>query len=401
MTAKSFIYLALLATTVSCTVFKLPFDAASEIITVEGQAPIDSGSIGVARSQALQDAELKALQQNGTIVNSHTWSDTRATRSTLQMVVNGAVSDSRIIEEHPGDHSYHVTAAVDVNRGGCDPKAIGYRKKLAVTAFPVLHAQHISDIRNVASGYPTELIKVLDESGRFILRSTVSSSLYENPLLAPEFNRYNDRSVLTRAAENLDAQFVITGIISDMEYIITQNVGPWNVFYELFDIPPLNRKFRMELYLYDGLTGVLLDQFGYEDSVVGSDVYFKNGTAFRNSDFLHSSYGEAITAIIRRQASDIIRRLNCLPLAERIVRIDENDVYVNAGAQSNVRVGDTFIVYHEVRAVPGVYNGDKLLGYPEEPKAMFTVRQVQPKFSIGYLDVPVKNISPNDFVRSW
>ncbi len=371
---------------------------AAEPIVIDGKGEIvQDGSVGVSRSLAIQDAERKAMEQQGIRIEGHE----SAGFSSMQTNTAGHYGQTTVLEEGRQGDMYRVKARVDAKKKrACDP--LGYRKKIAVAAFPALHAQHVTDLRDIRLAYPQELSRTLEESRQFLIRPATDKNIYETPALAPALNRYGDTAPLRQMAEALDVQFVVAGVISDMEYLITSERGPWNIFYELFDMPPLTRHLRMDSYLYDGLSGAVLDQNSYEDTVKGSDVYFGSGVSITSEKFKRSSYGQALQRILLKQADDITEKLRCLPLAERVVKISEGNIYMNAGTQSNVRVGDSFIVYHGSNAIPNqVYYDNRVLGGLEEPKATLTIRQVQPNFSVGYLDVPPQNISPYDIIRSW
>lgn len=376
----------------------LPLLASAEPIVIDGKGEIvKDGSLGVARNQAIQDAERKALEKQGVIIQTY---DADSFSST-QTITSGNLGESRILQEGREGDTYRIKALVDVKKKkACD--SFGYRKKIAVTAFPALQAKHVSDLRDVRMAYPKELGKILEDQKQFLVRYATDQSVYDNPNLAPAFNQYNDPGNFMRKAETLDAQFIVAGVIRDMEYSVTNEHGPWNIFYEIFDIPPLKRNIRIDSYLYDGLSGVLLDQISYEDSVTGTDVYFDSGVSIGSEQFRRSDYGKAVQRVLQKQARDITDKLRCMPLAERVIKITEGNIYMNAGTQSNVKVGDSFIVYHGADAIPNqVYYGNRYLGAVEEPKATLTIKQVQPNFSIGYLDVPSYSINARDIIRSW
>lgn len=377
----------------------LSVSVGAEPIVIDGKGEIvQDGSLGVSRNQAIQDAERKALQKQGVIIERYDTGEL----SSMQTGTTGHLGASTILQEGREGDVYRVKAVVEAKKKRACEQPVGYRKKIAVTAFPALNARHVTDLRDIRMAYPMELGKILENSRQFLVRYAADRTIYDSPALAPAFNTYNDPANFMRTAENMDVQFVVAGVITDMEYQITQERGPWNIFYEIFDIPPLKRNLRIDTYLYDGLSGVMLDQFRYEDTVEASDVYFGAGVSITSEKFKQSSYGEALQRVLQKHAVDIAEKLHCLPLAERVVKINEGNIYMNAGSQSNVKVGDSFIVYHGVDAIPNqVYYGNRYLGAVEEPKATLTIKQVQPNFSIGYLDVPTYSINSHDIIRSW
>lgn len=373
---------------------------AAEVQT-QGLAPLDEGqSPGAARLQAVRDAERRASEAPGMRISG---SELAPGLSTSQSRGDGRLGESRVISESRDNGMLRVEAAVSVNpQGGC--AAANYRKKLAVAGFNLAHPEQAGDIYDPGRGYAMELLRALESSRRFQLRNAADISVFPDPSLAPATDAHGDPSAISALGRRMDAQFIVAGAILDLGASDSAYTHGANAFTSLFGfhVEPYQRGLRVGLYVFDSLTGNSLLEQNYEKTVYG-DVYFTSGTPFSSREFRESQLGEAVQEIIAMQVKDLSAKLDCLPLMERIVRVEKPYVYINAGSASNIQVGDTLAVYHQLdKPLPGVYyQNQRLLGYAEELKTTLIITQVQPSFSIGTLESGTAPVSPMDIVRSW
>lgn len=372
---------------------------AAEVIT-QGLAPLDNQSQGAARLQAAQEAERRASESTGL---GFTASDYPDGLTTIQAHGNGRLGESRVLEETSEDGMLQVKTAVTVNADGTCTAA-KYRKKMAVVGFTLVHPDQSLDIYAPGQGFAMELLRALESTHRFLTRNAVAIDIFPAPNLAPAVDTYGDPRAIIALGRKMDAQFIVAGAIFDLSAPDSVYTRGANEFTSLFGfhLEPFKRELRVGLYVFDSLTGNNLLAETYDRSSTG-DVYFAKGTPFASSEFQQSQMGSAVQEIIAQQVADIATKLDCLPLMERIVRVDKPNVYINAGATSNMKVGDSLAVYHQIdKPLPGVYyQNDRLLGYTEELKTTLTITQVQPSFAIGRLELESAPVSPMDFVRSW
>lgn len=282
-----------------------------------------------------------------------------------------------------------------------------YKKKVAVTTFPVIHSEHILDIPRANYEFAEILAKNLYENQNFIVRDVEEVNIFENypnaPYpMAPRVDELQDNLGVVYLAEKIDAQFIISGVIQDFNFHESNDTARINPFNFLSTFPH-ERSFWVEMFIYDGLTGEVIYRHEYKNKARGK-VYFPYITHMNSDEFLSSDIGEVVNEMIMTQVHDIDTKLSCLPLVEKILRVDGETVYFNAGALQNIHVGDTLLVYNAAdkytRSV--YYQNTRLRGYIEKPKSILTVQKVQPLFSTGVLDIKNNGeIYPLDIVRSW
>jgi len=400
MSVKQTIFAICIALLSSCYMRTSP----PTVITTGNAAYNEQKSPGVAQRWAIEDAERNAVQQSS-LIQSNTQNSKDRIYTATQAYPQQNLGQTKVIAQQKENDSINLTTEVELTpRNSCTGSS--YKKKLGVAAFNLLHLEQAPDIAEVSSGFAVMLARRLHESQSFVIRDIEKTSVFDrSPNLAPRIeDSPQDNYNIIDLADRVDAQFIVAGVITDFHFHKSGIADAVSSLTEyLVDIPPYERVFRVELFIYDGLTGAMIDRRVYEKKAFGK-VYFPNSTHMDSEEFSSSSIGEEVEEIVKAQVYDIDAKLKCLPLMERILRVDGLNVYFNAGTLQNIHVGDTLVVYQEVdKALPGVYYQNSYLrGYTEKAKAVLTVQQVQPLFSMGILDIKnAGQIFPTDIVRSW
>lgn len=273
-----------------------------------------------------------------------------------------------------------------------------YKKKVAIAAFPLVHSQGTPDIPTLSYELPLLLARNLRASGEFIVRDIEEINLFDNSpvipyLMAPRTEPLQEISRIVDIAAKIDAQFIISGAIYDFSF------RPSN--FSLLGLAFDERVVRMELFIHDGWSGALIDKQIFDAQVRGT-VSFPEPVHLDSAAFRESDLGKAVQKIINSQVQQIKTKLNLFPLAEKVLRVADNTVIFNAGAEQNLNVGDVFLIFSTADQYRDAvyYQNTRLRGYRETAKSQLTVQQVQPLFSIGELDIPGA-VYPGDIVRSW
>lgn len=358
-------------------------DAISERqATVQGSALITDAGIEQARQAAINDAIGNASAQ-------------------LKGPNAGSllVSDIKVVDEWQEGNSYHVQAlAILSAKQVCRSP---YRKKIVATAFPIMNPDQVSGVesQDLFSGIPREINNRLMESGDFIGRNMTNSMLYARPDVAPEVNVDGrvGAPVLLDIAKRQDAQFVLSGVIRDFKIESTEYArgsGPLALLKSTMRDFIARRSIGIDVFVHDGFTGALLFQHRYTDSILG-DVTLPSGYTVGSDRFDSTSSGHKITEIIDEASDDIRKLLGCYPFAARITRVENNRIYLAAGAQDKIKVGDRFKVY-SASATDSIGMGFT------DPIGIMTVSDVGPSMSAGNLEGGERSmVRPGDWVRSY
>ncbi len=363
-----------------------PVEKQAKVVTTEGQAVIQKGALIEARVQAIQVAIRKAVSLGGVEQNpSH------------------LVANTKVVDEWQENGRYHVQIVTVIsNDAFCQPP---YKKRIVATAFPLVTTGQISgnESQDLYSGIPREIMNQLMESGDFIGRNQTRTVLYSRPDLAPEIvsdSDYGDSTILDLARQN-NSQFVLSGVIRDFEVESTEYVRGAGILAQIKSAVRdvvARRGITIDIYVHDGLSGSLLFQHRYSDSILG-DVWIPSGYAVGSERFKATPAGQKISQIIQSASDDIRRVFGCYPFTARVVKIENNQVVIAAGAQDKLKPGDTLVVYAGSRLMQG-------LGQPgsqKEPIGLLKLESVNAMFASGSMEIPIKirKVKAGDWVKSW
>lgn len=405
----------------------------SNEITVEGRAAVSKGMPLLAKKQALQDAIRQASMQASVSIRSQTlMSQNNVPLDTVSMRTAAAVSNTRVIKEWTTDNIYHVVAAVETSTdSSCSPH---YRKRIIATGFPLVKREQLTsyETQDLSGGIPREINNLLVESGDFIGSSVANINLYPRADLAPSLQdqstyrssnfgagaagtdlmelqgnaAYRPSKVMQLAASN-GVQFVLSGVVRDLEVESSEymrGAGPLAFARSLARDVVARRGIGIDVYVHDGLTGALLFQQRYVDDAIG-DVWIPATYTVGSERFNATSTGEKITKIIDRASMDIRQSLSCYPFTTRIIEIRDDKVFIDAGAQEKLNIGDQLMVYSSSVGSNDLSldGGLSFIGKDKQPVGVLTILNVTPRYAIGTLEVPAREmgIKVGDWVKSW
>ncbi len=354
-------------------------------VTVEGSASILEFGLSQARQAAIDDAIAQASSR------------LKPQRGNLSFMPG----DIKIVDEWQADNQYHVQGIVMLTQQSACQSI--YRKKLLATGFPVMNADQISgtESQDLFSGIPREISNRLMEKGDYIARNLTKTVLYARPDLAPEIYSPTGSSgtaVITDIAKQMDAQFVLSGVIRSFKTESTEYVRGTGVMAMLKSSMRDyigRRSIDVDVFVHDGFSGSLLFQHRYSDSILG-DVSLPAGYTVGSEGFESSPAGHKISEIINLAVDDIRALFTCHPFATRVVQVDHNRITIAAGAQNKLKVGDRFMIYS------AGFSDDTGAGFTN-PIGLLIVSQVGASTSVGSLDGEIVSASvrPGDWVRSF
>lgn len=352
----------------------------SQVITVQGQASIKNGAKLLARKLAFKDAMRKASLQ--------------ANRTSTEALLGS----TKVVDEWVVDNVYHIQVVSVVSEGQyCNAP---YRKKLLVTGFPIVTSGQVSanETQDLYSGIPREIMNVLMETGDFIGRNDTHSSLYSRPDMAPELideTGYQQSIVVDLALEH-GVQFVMSGVIRDLEVESTEYIRGSGIFSEVKSMMRdfvARRGVGIDIYVHDGLSGALLFQHRYTDRVIG-DVWIPSGYTVGSERFKGTPTGHKISQIIRLASHDVGLAFACYPFSAKVIKVENNKVYIAAGAQNKLKPGDSLVAYAS-NLNEGMQE-QRMIG-------VINIKNVQAGFSVGEMEVmsDIRQVKAGDLVKSW
>ncbi|MGZ5009656.1 MAG: flagellar assembly protein T N-terminal domain-containing protein [Methylobacter sp.] len=380
----------------------------ADVVTVEGQAVINKSMPLLAKQQALQDAIRQASMQSSVNLHSQTTvNQNNVALDTVSMRTAAAVKNTKIIREWTTGDIYHVVAMVELSAdNSCTAH---YRKRIVATAFPLAKQEQVSgyETQDLYGGIPRELNNHLIESGDFVGSNATNINLYPKADLAPEIQdrtAYRPSKVMQVAASS-GTQLVLSGVIRDLEVESSEymrGAGPLAFVKSLVRDMVARRGIGIDVFVHDGYTGALLFQQRYIDEVLG-DVWIPATYTVGSERFNSTSTGEKIAQLINQASTDIRQALSCHPFTTRIVEIKDDKVFIDAGTQERLNVGDQLVVYSTGGDDLNLDGGISFVGKDRQPAGVVTIINVTPRYSIGDLEAPARDLGVRigDWVQSW
>ena len=384
--------------------FKLGFGAALALflalfqpalaapIEAEGVAAIADGGVARARQLAIKDALEQLGLRSGARVDVAAGAGRRASHDSSR--VQSAYDFDRytvVREWQSGPQSgpvLHVRVAVQEEEARPSGSVnLGYKKKIVVTPFHVRRSPQLDDVDDIATRLPQELLRRLAGTGKFLGKSSpyVISPGSSGPGA--------DTAAVRRLASMHESQFVISGEIVD--------ASPFDkpTLYGLIDRKA--RRIEIEFFVHDGLTGALLARRTASVEQVGQQRIGRD-KPFGSASFAATPFGGAIMRALEQGIAGIVSDLAPLPFMAKVVQVQGDRIFIDAGSTSSVTPGDQLVVY-KLDARQPVYGNDPLvpLGTVESALGTVAIVQVQPGFSIGTMTPPsaARQVSAGDMVR--
>lgn len=359
------------------------------IIEAEGVAAINPVGVERARQMAVQDAKNQVSMQAGVEIEMASIVTPRGVPlESSRIRPTATIGKVTILREWQTGDNFHVRISANVESSEqVLAGSLKYKKKIAATPFVIRKSFVTDDIDDIGKGFASELLRRLDNGNKFLTKR----SAYVLP--SNSYGPSQDGAAVMHLATMYDSQFLIAGEIVDAGESFEG--GYFGVFQHK------KRRFEIEVFLYDGLTGTLISRHRIEKFAVG-DVAIGRDKPFSSASFLATNFGQAIGQAIDTAAEMISRDLESLPFTARVIRIADGRFYIDAGGTSLVAPGDKLVAYRLRREFPvaGFGSGTEY-GITETPVATVSIVQVQPLFSICALPANAKGatIELGDLVR--
>ncbi|MEH6813712.1 MAG: flagellar assembly protein T N-terminal domain-containing protein [Motiliproteus sp.] len=395
------------------TLVLLSLSVLAQAITVEaeGRALISNQDLESARQEALRSASQQALLQAGAYVSSsQTINQGVLSVDNLRVRSIGRLANIKVIDERVQGGLFILTIRADVEtEESCQQNGPGanYLKSTAVAAFPILDQTqaNLGALHNAQQAISKLISDSLSKQGD--LRAMNASHLSVNSVVSTAASHQLNHGPITETLDNfkdLDVQFIVSGVIRDLNMYDPSRDSEGNYFKYLYDSADYRgrqhlRNFAIEVFIHDGFTGALLFNRSYrEGGLWALDDHSKTG--FGTAAFLNTDYGQKVHALIRNISKDLNKQLRCEPFRARVVRTHGNSVTFNAGAIVGIRPGDKLTVYRK-----STFFDQQNLPHVrlENTRHTLIVNEVHPLFSEGKLsaDSEQENIQQDDVLLAW
>jgi len=384
------------------------FVANAQAVVLEGvgHANIHNNDVDSARQEA-KKAALRdvSLQYEARISSRDTMENGVVTESRLQVASSARAKSVEVVDEYRRGDLLRVTVRADMSESGsCSAgDASELRKRVAVTGFPMVYPDQarIGRIGDAGEILPQLLQADLRKSGNLQVFGATTQRLFDDLLNAPTHQKFNNRLTnVIEVARELGVQFVVAGVIRDVSVSDPDAWGSSIIDRMQRGIGAVNqnRRFVADLMVYDGFSGspIYQERFATEarwDAGPGSS------DGFGSAGFQETSYGQAVSGLMRDMTSAVNSALACQPFITRITRVDGNTVTLDSGATAGLRPGDELKLYRSNSFFDSPGATPELV----DSRTTMTVNNVHPDFSNGSIPTHggLLNIQRDDVAIVW
>jgi len=205
-----------------------------------------------------------------------------------------------------------------------------------------------------------------------------------------------------RTGQVLGAQILVKGAITEFEQ--RASGGGLDVTTRRFDIggQVQNAHVALDIRLIDASTGQVIASHNAAKVVPAARGGFQarpGNVTFGGDAFFQTPLGQATRAAMQDALQFIMATaFKAVIPSFSIVKVEGGSAYINAGANSNVRVGDVYMVYSRGDDLVDPDTGLKL-GSDERMIGSLQITNVQEKFSIGAIRGGAGAMKRGDLVK--
>lgn len=258
--------------------------------------------------------------------------------------------------------------------------------RIAVTAFENKVKTPIPDARwKIGEGLAEMLTSELSKTGQFIVveRQALGDIVKEQELGQSGLVR---GETAAQTGQVLGAQIIVRGAVTEFEE--QTSGGGAGVRSRNFSIEgsASSAHVALDIRLIDASTGQVIASHNAAKTVPSAGGGFgarSGNVTFGGDIFFQTPLGQATRAAMQDALQFIMATaFKAVTPSFSIVKVEGGMAYVNAGVNSNVRVGDVFMVYSKGEELVDPDTGLKL-GSDERLIGSIRLTNVQEKFSIG------------------
>ncbi len=300
------------------TLLLASLSARAELIEAQGSAAILGGDEVYAREQATRDALRQALLASGAAVSSVQRLENGSLRSEqIQIRSGGDIRQYRLKREEVRNGRMYITLVADIQAERQICQTQHFAKDLTLVRLRMRYPDQASygAMDDMPENLSRRLFETLANAPQGV---AVRQWLDENLRIDPLHLQQGDRSALEEIKAlslRTDSQYLVLGSIDDLS--IEPQGNQLTSWYE----DPV-RNFRMQLYLFDGINGSLVNRKVYEGRATWT-FGKREQVGSSSGQFWQSSYGQEVNYQLQQAAQDLVAQLTCAPVTARVVGQNE------------------------------------------------------------------------------
>ncbi|MFC6670050.1 flagellar assembly protein T N-terminal domain-containing protein [Marinobacterium aestuariivivens] len=333
----------------------LPPAAQAQSVVAEGRGAIIGNDLESARRAAIRDAtEQASLQAAAYISVTQQVTDGVLEIDNLHLGAQGNVGNIQLLDEKRQGNWLLVRIRADIDtEPGCEKSAgHAYRNRLAVTSFPLLQPQqaNLGQLHGIDTLLPSLIARELALNPGLRSADASRTRIIQDPATAPT-RRLPDGSLdeLVSVQGQPGVQYLVSGVIRDLSMQHPELHGEQNLLKHWYNRARKQderylRTLALELYVHDALTGALLFRQQYRTEGLWS-LPPEQATGFATAAFWQQDFGLKTRALLDSIGLELGEELSCLPFRARILKVEQDRVWFNAGEDAGIARGDRLSLY--------------------------------------------------------
>ena len=283
------------------------------------------------------------------------------------------------------------------------PPLKGPKRTIAVLDFEN-KVNGVYGATEIGLGVTEILITELHKSDHFIVveRSALADILKEQELGLTGLVR---KEGTPRAGGFAGTQLLIKGVITEFDYKAGGGGLGLNFAGINLGNKSKNAHVGLDIRLIDPNTAEILD--AHSVAVKAASSGWNVGYSPKGQDltvgsgfFEETPLGQATRQAVGQAVAYIVQKSQAIPWTGSVIKADGGKIFINRGANSNVKVGDQMTIFSKGEVLIDPDTGLNL-GTDEEPVGTLTLIEVLKKFSVGRYELfdPSQTIQRGDRVR--
>lgn len=265
------------------------------------------------------------------------------------------------------------------------PPIPGPKRTIAVGQIDVIGPWANPSLTAVGGAIGGMLTTALEQSGEFIVveRDALPTIITEQTLAKSGVSGGADAP---QPGKVLPARYLVVGAVTDYTTPGAGNGGGLSIGGSTaFTLGSSKGDVAIDLRLIDTRTSKVLKAFTVQQKLSSINVGLSSsfsGVPLATNRFLNSPIGDATRKALTQAVAIIAQTLSAVPWQGQVVDIDSGLVYVNAGAETGVAVGDRLAVQRVAKTFTDPATG-ALLEERMQDLGLVTITNVDAKLSSG------------------
>jgi curli biogenesis system outer membrane secretion channel CsgG len=265
------------------------------------------------------------------------------------------------------------------------PSIPGPKRTIAVGQIDVIGPYANASVTSVGGAIAGMLTTALEESDQFIVveRDALPALITEQTLAKAGVSTGSDAPQPGRV---LPARYIIVGAVTDYTLPSTGSGGGFSIGGSTaLTLGGSKGDVALDLRLVDTRTGAVIKAFKVKRKLTSLNLGLSSsysGVPIATNKFFNSALGDATRRALNDAVQIIAATLAATPWQGQVVDTDGGLVYVNAGAEAGMAVGDRLAIQRVAKTFTDPATG-AILSERMQDVGVVTITNVEPKMASG------------------